>query len=769
MSQEKDAGSKDRKKAAARRVSNLHRYLDPSRWSLRGRFLYITGGLLVLGNLCLIGYLYLVLGQGMERDATDQIMLLRTAVDSRSKALGRSLRAQAVALAEVPGVKAALGASAPEGLADFLLSYGNRARQALGLMSLSYEVVPGVPDPQAPSVGVAVRGGEVLAVARARVMREGEVVGGVLVEASLWDGLAVDLPPGLGMALVRRGGGGEPVVLNQRGAVMDLSPLYAGEGGSVIPLGGDGYGSILHLGGGVWAALSIDSSGLNEFRWNKIYLFSWFFLGGGLCVWIVLFFNVMRIERFLSRLKKIIISSHSNYFGERFESDNVHCLDVMHCHNEECPVYQNPSLTCYLETGSEAISPRWRDTCIFLNKFDSCRNCPVYAMRKGDELTEMRNVVNTMMRLWGEFLGRVGHLLAYVLRSQDQTGRMPSLDDISDRLEQMAKLTFFGRDVQGVLDKEEVYAQLGHVFLHEFGLNRLVLYEVDQETDRLVVALDLTEREPLCKQAVLMGCASCRACRVAEDVVSFYNPMLCPHFHDGHGESVQICMPVVMGGKVGAVVTFLAPRLRWEHLRNQMPILRKYLDEAGPVLSSLKLLGLSKEQALRDPLTRCHNRRFLDEFITKYEPLIDRESRKTGLLMCDIDYFKQVNDTHGHEAGDAVLQQVVCIIQESIRKSDLLIRYGGEEFLALLQNVEPGASEQVGEKIRAAVEAGGFDLPGGGSIHKTISVGVSEFPDDAGAMYKAIKFADVALYEAKRSGRNKVVRFQEEMWTEEAY
>lgn len=752
----------------------LQRLIDPSRWSLRGRFLYLTGGLLVLGNLCLIGYLYLILGQGVEDTARDQLGLLRMAVRSEIAGLDKSLRAQAAALAEVPEVKAALAASAPEALTDHLLPYGNRTRHALGLTSLELAVSKPEETQTALCSTVEVNDSAVYSVAHAPVLRGGSPVGCVQARARLWERLSsMELPTGMGIALVSQRPGGAVKVLNQRGPLADMAELNPLMASGITECGNDCYALSLLVGESVWAVLDFDSAGLNESRWNKINLFIWFFLGGGLCLWIVLFLNVMRIERFFSRLKKIIISSHSNYFGERFESDSVHCLDVMHCHNEECPVYQNPSLTCYLETGSEAISPRWRDTCVYLNKYESCRNCPVYVMRKGDELTEMRNVVNTMMRLWGEFLGRVGHLLSYVLRSQSQSGsgQMPSLDEISARLEQMAKLTFFGHDVQGVMDKDEVYAQLGHVFTETFGLDKLVLFEVDKESDRLLVALDMTGGEPLCKQNVLMGSDACRACRVAEEVTSFYNPVLCPHFNCDLNTYVRVCMPVVMSGKVGAVASFIAPKGRWESLRQELPILRKYLDEAGPVLSSLKLLKLSKEQALRDPLTRCHNRRFLDEFITKYEPLIDREDRKTGLLMCDIDYFKQVNDTYGHEAGDAVLQQVVCIIQDSIRKSDLLIRYGGEEFLALLQNVEAGASMVVAEKIRSAVEGHAFTLPSGNgnSINKTISIGVGEFPDDAGAMYKAIKFADVALYEAKNSGRNKVVKFTEDMWTDESY
>ncbi|BBD08315.1 GGDEF domain-containing protein [Desulfovibrio ferrophilus] len=748
---------------------SIARRFDPHRWSIKGRFLYLTGALLVLGNLFLIGYLYVIFGGVLERSAQAQLNLVRTTVSIEVQGLEGMVRSQAAALAEMPGVKASLAAGASDGMSDFLLSYGNNVRKALGLMSLDFELSGSDAKETEAATWMENVGGKPVLFARWPVQRGDTRVGCVVTRCDLWEGLSkIDLPQGLGIALASGRTEGSLQILTERGALAKGLDFEAAATG-LAEGHGDAFGIAMPLDNDIWAILSFDASGLSESRWNKINLFIWFFLGGALLIMTVLYLNVIRIESFFSRMKKIIISSHSNYFAERFESDSVHCLDVLHCHNEECPVYQNPSLTCYLETGSEAISPKWRDTCLFLNKYETCHNCPVYALRKGDELTEMRNVMNTMMRLWSEFLERVGHLLAYVLRSQGQSGLMPSLDEISDRLEQMAKLTFFGRDVQGAFDKTEVYAQLGHVFTEGFGLPKHMVFEVDEDADRLVLALDGIEDEGLCKHQVLLSCESCRACRVAEDVVSFYNPKLCPHFNCDMSEAVRVCMPVVMSGKVGAVASFMTTRREWEPLRAQMPILRKYLDEAGPVLSSLKLLKLSKEQALRDPLTHCHNRRFLDEFITKYEPLIDREGKTTGLLMCDMDYFKQVNDEHGHEAGDAVLQQVVGIIQANIRRSDLLIRYGGEEFLALLQNVETGSAEAVAEKIRKAVEDTAFELPSGSRLHKTISVGVSEFPDDGDGMYKAIKFADVALYSAKDGGRNKVIRFKPEMWTDESY
>jgi len=138
--------------------------------------------------------------------------------------------------------------------------------------------------------------------------------------------------------------------------------------------------------------------------------------------------------------------------------------------------------------------------------------------------------------------------------------------------------------------------------------------------------------------------------------------------------------------------------------------------------------------------------------------------------MADLDHFKMVNDEYGHQAGDQMLKEVVELIQSNIRRSDLIVRYGGEEFLILL--VDPtneGDTELVAEKIRSEVEKASFPLPGGESIKKTISMGISEFPGDANQLYKAIKFADVALYEAKNSGRNNIMRFKPHMWTDETY
>jgi diguanylate cyclase (GGDEF)-like protein len=218
-----------------------------------------------------------------------------------------------------------------------------------------------------------------------------------------------------------------------------------------------------------------------------------------------------------------------------------------------------------------------------------------------------------------------------------------------------------------------------------------------------------------------------------------------------------------MAGSVGSVFSFVAPKKQYKIRRKQILLLQKYLDESAPVLNSLRLLKLSNEQSLKDPLTECNNRRFLDEYIRQYEPLAIRKDREIGFLMADLDHFKLVNDEFGHQAGDVVLKQMVSLMREQIRAGDLLIRYGGEEFLIILLEAASASLETVAEKIRMTVDQHSFTLPSGIIIHKTISIGLADFPRVADSMYTAIKFADIALYEAKRTGRNKVVRFMPEM------
>jgi diguanylate cyclase (GGDEF)-like protein len=161
-----------------------------------------------------------------------------------------------------------------------------------------------------------------------------------------------------------------------------------------------------------------------------------------------------------------------------------------------------------------------------------------------------------------------------------------------------------------------------------------------------------------------------------------------------------------------------------------------------------------------DALTDLDNRRYIEERLTELFGHAARFGEPLSCVMCDLDRFKPVNDTYGHQAGDAVLRQLAQILRREAREIDRVGRYGGEEFILLLPGTADEAAAVFAERVRAAVEAYPFVLPGGERLERTMSCGVAAWPhpdiDSADALVKA---ADDALYVAKETGRNRAVRY----------
>jgi diguanylate cyclase (GGDEF)-like protein len=153
--------------------------------------------------------------------------------------------------------------------------------------------------------------------------------------------------------------------------------------------------------------------------------------------------------------------------------------------------------------------------------------------------------------------------------------------------------------------------------------------------------------------------------------------------------------------------------------------------------------------ATKDALTQIHNRHMFAELFAKELSIIKRQSTKLSLMMIDLDHFKQVNDTYGHNIGDAVLKRFAELVSTSVREADLFARWGGEEFVLLLRNTGCEEGYGVGEKIRVLLEDEVFDEVG----QITCSIGITEvIAEDT--IQSAIERADNALYSAKDAGRN---------------
>jgi diguanylate cyclase (GGDEF)-like protein len=164
-----------------------------------------------------------------------------------------------------------------------------------------------------------------------------------------------------------------------------------------------------------------------------------------------------------------------------------------------------------------------------------------------------------------------------------------------------------------------------------------------------------------------------------------------------------------------------------------------------------------QQQAITDPLTGLYNRRFLYEVLPRELARARRKNAPVAVMMIDIDHFKRVNDTYGHEAGDLVLKEIACLIKAAVRASDVCCRYGGEEIAVVLPEAPIEGAQRRAEALRTAVEKLEIDYPGQKRISVTLSLGVAVYPDHGGDADSLLRAADVALYEAKSAGRNCVV------------
>jgi diguanylate cyclase (GGDEF)-like protein len=166
-------------------------------------------------------------------------------------------------------------------------------------------------------------------------------------------------------------------------------------------------------------------------------------------------------------------------------------------------------------------------------------------------------------------------------------------------------------------------------------------------------------------------------------------------------------------------------------------------------------LTLTKQEANLDPLTRLFNRGALDNNLEEMEEVFERYEDNFAVVFIDLDHFKKINDTFGHDAGDMVLKGVANILQENSRKVDVVARYGGEELVVVLPKKDINQAVQYAEKIRSKIQSASF-VYDGAKVAVTASLGVSSRRRNS-SLSETIKSADAGVYQAKDTGRNKVV------------
>ena len=237
-----------------------------------------------------------------------------------------------------------------------------------------------------------------------------------------------------------------------------------------------------------------------------------------------------------------------------------------------------------------------------------------------------------------------------------------------------------------------------------------------------------------------------------------------PHINDPHAGTLcclhnngvisTLELPMIARGKVhGLLMLATLEEDGTTQLQGITRIGRALADSVSLALANIALQEKLRTQSLRDPLTGLYNRRYMEDALERYLSMAERSNSPTSVVMIDLDHFKQLNDTHGHAKGDAVLRDVAVQLVGSLRPSDVLSRYGGEELLVIMPGCGLDDALLKAEILRARIESLG--ALHGAAI--SASLGVASVPETANGLTDIVAMADSALYSAKRAGRNCVV------------
>ena len=326
---------------------------------------------------------------------------------------------------------------------------------------------------------------------------------------------------------------------------------------------------------------------------------------------------------------------------------------------------------------------------------------------------------------------------------------------VANMLNQLIEIYKFKKTIELDEDKYTIYQRIIYILENKFQIKNFIVFEVKHKTKTREIIFNSTQSEHLNTSISI-----CRAFRTSTDVYSSDFENIC--LNCKQKLKYYICLDFEIDENFSLILHLQAKDANeYETLKNNLQAIRNYIEIAKPVIESKMLLSMLKDTSLKDPLTTLYNRRFLNELLESNIPTRVKEGCVHGVMMIDIDFFKQVNDTYGHDIGDEVIKRLALFMKKNIRNSDIAVRYGGEEFLILLINATHEKTLQIAQMISKQFSDHIF-AANKETFKKTLSIGISYYPADADKLWKTIKFADEALYEAKNTGRNKIIEFKEE-------
>ncbi len=377
----------------------------------------------------------------------------------------------------------------------------------------------------------------------------------------------------------------------------------------------------------------------------------------------------------------------------------------------------------------------------------------------GGTLVESKAVaqmLNTLLEKLQKVFEEIDKKVYIFLQNKNSAQSHDPLVNINNTIDQLSEIYKFKQTIEHDKELEDIYERLASVLKNKFLLKDFSIIEADTLSGLKTVVYTTQG----CHCQVEAG--ECRADRINMMVDSTIFDKTCSQFQQPGFH--YLCIPYSISNELNIIISIVTQDEEESlHVRSLVGLIEDYVATAQPAIVSKKLMQILNKMARVDQLTGMYNRKYLDEFADKGISQALRTKTPYGILMVDIDFFKMINDTYGHDVGDEAIRIIARVIKDSIRKSDIAIRFGGEEFLVLLYNCDRDYVKSVAEKIRSNFAKQNISA-GAETFNKTLSIGTVMFPSDSDSIWKCIKFADMSLYYAKEHGRNQVVCYDERLF-----
>ncbi|WWW11298.1 GGDEF domain-containing protein [Arcobacter cryaerophilus gv. pseudocryaerophilus] len=374
---------------------------------------------------------------------------------------------------------------------------------------------------------------------------------------------------------------------------------------------------------------------------------------------------------------------------------------------------------------------------------------------------EVSNWLNELIEKLETVLTGIEKNLTSFVHNRTSNVNHDKLITAKEIIEDISEIYHYKKTIENDLTIDDIYHRLILVLKDKLEINCFVIFETDLLKD---------ERKTIFASNGAIACCdlkqnikeACRAERINSIVSSENFPEICRVAKCKVDEN-YICIPFYVNEQKNIVIHIISKSQdELNNLKYKIGIIKKYLEETKPILESKILMEALRQKNLTDSLTGLYNRKYLDEIVEKQLNLDMKNGVVYAIMFLDIDYFKMVNDTYGHDVGDDILRKLAITMKKSISSNETLIRYGGEEFLILMKNATQESAKELANKINADFSKIIFNY-GGDSFSKTVSIGYSFFPTDTDQFWKCVKYADISLYEAKSTGRNKVIKFSKDI------